>query len=266
VALGSSTNPGSAAIDDSGDGLAGFAGGTGTAVTARISGFDATAPQLILAGVPKRAMAGAPALFSASATDFWGPVTVVWNFGDGSTARGASVQHTFAAAGHPTVTATAIDGVGNSVSAAAAVAVSRSVPVVSRLSETHSTFRVGSARTAIRAAARSRRPPVGTTFRFTLNENADVAVRIDHTAAGLRSGHRCVAPSRRVRASNHRSCTRTVVDGTLQRHGHLGGNRIAFSGRIGRRALGRGAHRATILAAVGPATGRSRPLKFVIVP
>jgi hypothetical protein len=265
VALGTSTNSGSAAIDDAGDGVAGFAGGTGTALTARVSGFDATAPQLILAGVPKHVTAGTPATFSASASDFWGPVTVVWNFGDGTTARGPSVRHVFAAAGHPRVTAIAIDGVGNTVGDGAAVAVGRSVPVVSGLSQTHSKFRVGSARTAIRAA-RSRRPPIGTTFSFTLNEDAAVALRIDHPAAGLRSGHRCVAPSRRIRASNHRPCTRTVVDGTLQRHGHLGRNRIAFSGRIGRRGLGRGTHRVTVLATVGPATGRSRPLKFVIVP
>jgi PKD domain len=227
---------------------------------------NATPPQLTLGAIPARATAGVPATFSASASDFWGPVTVVWNFGDGSTARGSSVKHVYAAAGHPTVTATAIDAVGNSVSAATAVGVGRSVPIVSNVSETHSTFRGGSARTAIRAAGRRRRTAVGTTFGFTLNVDAAVAVRIDHAAAGLVSGHRCVAPSRRLRASNHRHCTRTVVDGTLQRHGHRGGNRIGFSGRIGRRALGHGAHRATIVATAAGASGRSRHLNFVIVP
>ncbi|HEY8764687.1 MAG TPA: PKD domain-containing protein [Solirubrobacteraceae bacterium] len=266
VTLGSAAGAPSAAIDDAGDGLAGFAAGSGATARARISGFDATPPQLTLGAIPARATAGVPATFSASASDFWGPVAVVWNFGDGSTARGSSVKHVYAAAGHLTVTATAFDAVGNSVSAATAVGVGRSVPIVSNASETHSTFRVGSARTAIRAAGRRRRTPVGTTFGFTLNVDAAVAVRIDHAAAGLVSGHRCVAPSRRLRASNHRHCSRIVVDGTLQRHGHRGGNRIGFSGRIGRRALGHGAHRTTIVATAAGASGRSRHLNFVIVP
>jgi hypothetical protein len=266
VTLGAAARAPSAAIDDAGDGLAGFVAGSGAAARATIRGFDATAPQLTLAAIPKRATAGIPAAFSASAHDFWGPVGVLWNFGDGSTGRGASVRHVFAAAGHLTVTAVAFDAVGNAVSAAAAVGVGRSVPVLSHIFETHSRFRVGSARTAISAARRSHRTAVGTTFGFTLSVDAAVAVRIDHTAAGLVSRHHCVAPSRRVRASSHPRCTRIVVDGTLRRHGHRGGNRVRFSGRIGRRALGRGAHRVTIGATVGGASGRSRHLNFVIVP
>ena len=71
VTLGSAAGAPSAAIDDAGDGLAGFAAGSGAAAQARISGFDATSPQLTLGAVPARATAGVPATFSASASDFW---------------------------------------------------------------------------------------------------------------------------------------------------------------------------------------------------
>ncbi|MBS1845986.1 MAG: PKD domain-containing protein [Actinobacteria bacterium] len=72
---------------------------------------DRTAPAL--APTAGAAAIGSATSFAANATDAWGPVTVSWDFGDGSTATGAMVDHTYASAGTKTVTVTATDAAGN---------------------------------------------------------------------------------------------------------------------------------------------------------
>ena len=58
-----------------------------------------------------KARPGRPLLFAASATDADGdPLTYEWDFGDGSTATGAMVEHAYAAAGTYTATVTVTDG------------------------------------------------------------------------------------------------------------------------------------------------------------
>jgi hypothetical protein len=91
------------------------------------------------------------------------------------------------------------------------------------------TPRVGRAR----AAGRRKR---GTAFLFQLNRAATVAIRI-----------------RRI--ARTRSTTRIV---RLKRAAYAGGNRVKFSGRVGRRVLPTGRYRATLVGI--DATGsRSKP-------
>ncbi|ADB51135.1 PKD domain-containing protein [Conexibacter woesei] len=73
--------------------------------------LDATGPKLT-ASTPATATAGAPAPFSASASDRTG-ASVWWDFGDDSGSRRAAVDHVYTRAGTYTVTLTATDGVGN---------------------------------------------------------------------------------------------------------------------------------------------------------
>ena len=123
-------------------------------------------------------------------------------------------------------------------------------------------FRVGR-RATPRIAAR-RRAGVGTTFVFRLSEAARVTIRMDRARPGVRVGRRCLAPRRGRRGKR---CVRYVRAGTLTRRSARAGlNRVRFSGRIGRRALKLGRHRA-ILRAVDPAGNRSRArtLSFKVV-
>jgi PKD repeat protein len=72
---------------------------------------DRTAPAL--APTATAATIGSVTSFTANATDAWGPVSVSWDFGDGSTATSATADHTYASAGTKTVTVTATDAAGN---------------------------------------------------------------------------------------------------------------------------------------------------------
>jgi hypothetical protein len=100
-------------------------------------------------------------------------------------------------------------------------------PVVSAMRFTPPTFRVSVRATAITAA---RRAPAGSVLRFSLSRAASVKIVVQHRKKVGRS-------------------FRWVKAGTLtRRRGRAGPNKVAFSGRIGRRALAIGRHRATLTA------------------
>jgi sugar lactone lactonase YvrE len=86
----------------------------------------------------------------------------------------------------------------------------------------------------------------GTKIKFLLSEPASVSLRIEQALAGRLSKGRCVKPSRKLR--KNKKCTRYVKKGTLRRTGVQGQNSVAFSGRIGTRALKRGRYRVVIQA------------------
>jgi putative CocE/NonD family hydrolase len=121
-------------------------------------------------------------------------------------------------------------------------------PTVSDFKLSQRVFAVGPATTAI--AARRRGAPSGTRARFRLSEAA-TARRL----AGRQAGGLCVAPSPRLRRA--RPCARLEPAGTLWRRGTFGANSLAFSGRIGRRALTPGRYQ-LVLTATDPA-GTSSP-------
>lgn len=118
------------------------------------------------------------------------------------------------------------------------------------------------------ALARRRTPPVaavrrGTTFIFTLSEDARTSIRIERAVAGRRRGRRCVKPQPGLR----RRCTRFVAAITLTRANTRSGvNRVRFTGRVGRRKLAPGRYRATVVATDG-AGNRSAPrsVRFTVV-
>ncbi len=117
-------------------------------------------------------------------------------------------------------------------------------PRLSKVSLTRRRFRVGARATALSA----RRTAAGTTIRFTLSSTATVTIRFTRSAAGRRSGRRCVAPTRRLRRA--KACRRTIAEGVLTRRRlSPGAHRVAFSGRVGRRALKAGSHAAALVAA-----------------
>jgi hypothetical protein len=133
-------------------------------------------------------------------------------------------------------------------------------PVISRFAVTHKRFAVGPVPTAIAAARRSKpkkKVVRGTTFTFTLSEQAVTQITITQKLKGHRTSTK--KPCRALRRGQKRNCTRTITLLTLVRkHTGAGANRVAFSGRYGRRRLARGTYTATITA-TDPAGNRSRP-------
>jgi CSLREA domain-containing protein len=110
-------------------------------------------------------------------------------------------------------------------------------------------------------AARTRR---GTRFRYRLSEPARVLFTIARARPGRKAGSRCVKPTRRNRGK--RRCTRWVTAGRFAAQGGTKSTTKRFSGRIGRRSLRPGRHRAT-LTAIDAAGNASKPrlLRFRVV-
>ena len=103
---------GDLAADGQGDALTAWRDDNGIQTAA----FDATGPRFTAFTLPVGGSAGAALPFTAAAEDNWsGPPTITWSFGDGGTATGASVFHTYASGGSYVVTASAADGAGNVV-------------------------------------------------------------------------------------------------------------------------------------------------------
>ena len=172
-------------------------------------------------------------------------------------------------------------------------------PLLSRASLRYRRFRVGRGSTAVTAQRRRRRAPRGTTIRLTLSEPATLRIAVQRRLAGVRlrrSGRtRCVSASRRNLAAARRSLARRRSIARLtgaarrralaralkrarcpifrgvgvltRRNRPAGRNSVAFSGRIGRRALRRGSYRFLIGAtdAAGNTTARRSALSFTIV-
>jgi hypothetical protein len=136
-------------------------------------------------------------------------------------------------------------------------------PKVTGASQSASRWREG--RQLARFSRRRKRPPIGTTFSFSLNEPAAVSFGFAEELAGRRVGHRCLAKTHRNRS--RKLCTRTVAAGSLAFSGHSGTNSVAFQGRLSAaKTLKPGRYALTIIA-TNSAGQRSSPqvLHFTIV-
>jgi hypothetical protein len=104
----------------------------------------------------------------------------------------------------------------------------------------------------------------GTSFRYRLSEAARVRFTIMRRTRGRTVGARCGRQTRSNR--DDRACTRFVRVGAFARQARAGDNRNRFSGRIGRKQLRPGRHRATLVA-TDPAGNRSttRRITFRVV-
>ncbi|MFL5829211.1 MAG: TolB family protein [Solirubrobacteraceae bacterium] len=117
-----------------------------------------------------------------------------------------------------------------------------SVPVLSGLKLVPNRFAVVPAKKP-KKSKRRRHTPAGTSIRFTLNLAANVKFVITRQTIGRRSGHRCVPA--RGRIPRRKRCTRVIKAGSFTARGVAKGNRIRFTGRLGRRALSPGRYRLT---------------------
>jgi hypothetical protein len=136
-------------------------------------------------------------------------------------------------------------------------------PVLDRVALSAKRFRVGKAATATAAAAK-KKTPVGTRFSWRLSEPARVTLRIERATSGRRKGRSCVKPTKKLRKAKR--CTRWLRAGTLTRQSAAGTTKLAFSGRIGKKALKPGSYRAVVSAvdAAGNASAK-RTIAFRVV-
>lgn len=90
---------------------------------------------------------------------------------------------------------------------------------------------------------------------------------IPRATTGRRSGKTCVKDTARLRRAKTKRCTRYVTAGTLRRASSSGRNTVAFSGRIGKRALTKGAYRVSVTAtdAAGNRTAKAATRTFEVV-
>jgi hypothetical protein len=195
----------------------------------------------------------------------------------GPVADGADIDtsalgsHTF------TVTATTADGVQTSKSVTySVVAVTTTstttttsppppppTPLLSHVSQSHPRWRAGRASATFTRRHHKKRPPVGTTFSFTINESATVKLTFTYAAAGRLARGRCVAKTKRNRHA--RRCTRQA--GPLSFSVQPGAHKVSFDGVLTRRSrLTPGAYKVTFTA-TNSAGVSSNPssLKFTIV-
>jgi len=115
------------AVDQEGDAAAAWSRSDGSDAIVQVSGYDAAGPQLRSLSIPKTGTVGAPLSFSVAPLDVWSALgATTWSFGDGATATGTTVSHTFAAPGTYTVKVTGADALGNLSTATGAVAVAPS--------------------------------------------------------------------------------------------------------------------------------------------
>ena len=117
---------------------------------------------------------------------------------------------------------------------------------------TRTRFAVGRKPTPLIAARR------GTRVKLTLSERASLVLRVERQRPRRRVAGRCRPVTRRNAA--RRQCRRFVLAGTLRRADVAQQASIAFSGRLGRKALRRGPHRFSIVAvdAAGNRSARVR--------
>jgi hypothetical protein len=111
----------------------------------------------------------------------------------------------------------------------------------------------------------NRKPPLGTTFSYTLNREATVQLLFRQRLRGRRVKGKCVAQTKRNRKKP--ACTRTITRGQLSSTGHVGNNKLSFRGRISPSKKLRPGDYTVIFTATSAAAQPSTPqrLRFTIV-
>jgi hypothetical protein len=217
------------AVDAQGDAVAVWQHYTATNFIVEASGYDSAGPLLDSLQIPATGIARQPVSFSVSPFDVWSALgTTSWSFGDGTSASGTSVTHTYAAAaaGSYHVTLTSADALGNTSSTSATITISRATtklqpPAITAARLTNTRFRVARQATAITA----KKTPLGTTVRFTLSAAAKLQITITSTAAGLRHGRSCLAPTAKLKRAHAKHCTRTLTVGHTHTSQRAAGSR-----------------------------------------
>lgn len=136
-------------------------------------------------------------------------------------------------------------------------------PSITNISQSHRRWRAGG---TVARFASAQKPPVGTTFGFSLDQAATVRFAFAELLPGRVVNGKCVAQTRANR--NRRACTRFVGRGALSNSASAGAHKLSFQGRLtGTRRLGPGTYRLTITATNAAGLSASRTFRtFTIIP
>ncbi|HEY1687399.1 MAG TPA: PKD domain-containing protein [Solirubrobacteraceae bacterium] len=238
--------------DGQGDVVAVWIGDEGGLDEVQATAFDDAGP-LLSPAIPATGTVGVPVSLSVSPLDVWSTVAATsWSFGDGQSATGATVTHTYTASGIYTIGLQSADILGNVTAITAQISIASahagagppggnhanaSTPKLGGVSETHRRWREGPGRARLarrphtaRGTHHPKRTPVGTTFSFTLNQTARVSFAFTQTLPGRSVSRKCVAETKRNRGDRH--CQRTVTRGALHYDAAAGHHKLAFEGHI----------------------------------
>ncbi len=261
------------AVDADGDGAAVWTRSDGTNELAQGIALDGTPPVLSAVSFPAGGPIGIPLPFSASATDRWSTPTLAWAFGDGASAPGGSVSHSYGAAGSYGARVTATDAAGNTATATATVAIRQppdggggggggpspaKAPEISGYSVGPATFAAAS-----RGASIARKAATGTTVRYTLSKDAKVTFTVERIRAGRRVSGRCRTATR---ANRRKPRCDLALAGSFARASKTGRNSFRFTGRLRGHRLAPGSYR--LVATASDSGGRrsaARRASFRIV-
>jgi hypothetical protein len=183
-----------------------------------------------------------PAGFTPTgAGDYWWYASYGGDTGDNpaSSACGSAMARTVVGAGAP----------------------SSGVPHLTRVSQSHRRWREGRARPHMASA---KRPPIGTTFRFTVDQAVRVRFSFRRLLHGRRVKGHCVAPKTRNR--NRPRCKRRAAGGARSFKVGAGSHRMRFQGRLSKRKrLKRGRYVLLITATNAAGQSAVAKLTFTIV-
>lgn len=188
------------------------------------------------------------ATFQATATDVWTPSTITWDFGDGTTASGGTVEHQFAPeTATATVTVTARDLAGNTSSQR----ITESFPTVSLATQAKVTG-VKLSRKSFRVQSKKPSARRGATLTFSLSEAAKVEISVSQSARGYKSGKTCAAKKPKG-ARKPKRCTYAKSVGLIAAPSLTAGpQKLAVSGKLaGGKALKPGKYTLTV-ASIAP--------------
>jgi hypothetical protein len=134
-------------------------------------------------------------------------------------------------------------------------------PNLENVSQSHSTWREGN---KLASYSRKKKAPVGTTFKFVLNQQAVVSFAFTQQVVGRKVKGKCVAQTNGNRRKP--SCKRTVTQGILSFSGHSGLNTVSFQGRISSsKKLAFGTYALVITATNATGQSAKARLNFTIV-
>lgn len=115
-----------AAIDAAGDATVLWPRSDGSNEIVQYAGYDAFPPRLGGVSIPASGTVGVPVSFAATPFDVWPIAPVSFDFGDGATAAGNSVSHTYTAPGAYRVSLLAKDAAGTPVEASGSITIAPS--------------------------------------------------------------------------------------------------------------------------------------------
>jgi hypothetical protein len=130
------------------------------------------------------------------------------------------------------------------------------------LSQSHRRWRLGNNLARFAVASK---PPIGTTFQYTLNEAATVRFAFAKLLSGRKVNGKCGAKARRNRPL--KACKRSVPSGSLSFSAGVGPHKLFFQGRLTRKkTLKPGAYALTVTATNATGKQATGTLSFAIVP